>query len=142
MTVGALMAAESGHHERYADTVGSALIATALYWLLHAYTRVLGYRLATGERLSTEALWQGLVKEWPIVRGAAIPLLVLVIAWVAGADRETGVNAALWSAVASLVLFELAAAVRSQATAGEFALELGVGLTMGLGLVGLRVLLH
>jgi hypothetical protein len=34
--VGALLAAESGVHETYLDTVLSAVIATAIYWLAHA----------------------------------------------------------------------------------------------------------
>ena len=90
ITVGALMAAESGRHESYADLIGSAFITTGLYWLLHAYSSVLGHRLATGERLTPAALSHGLVEEWAIVRGAAIPLLALVIAWVAGGQPGNG----------------------------------------------------
>ena len=52
ITVGALMAAESGRHESYVDSIASALIATLLYWLAHAYADLLGRRLATGERLT------------------------------------------------------------------------------------------
>ena len=52
LTVGALMAAESGHHETYLELIVSALITTFLYWLLHAYSAVLGHRLATGEHLT------------------------------------------------------------------------------------------
>jgi hypothetical protein len=142
ITVGALMAAESGRHESYADLIGSAFITTGLYWLLHAYSSVLGHRLATGERLTPAALSHGLIDEWAIVRGAAIPLLALVIAWVAGASQETGVTAALWSAVVSLVLFELVAGLRSRASPGELALEVGVGLAMGVAILGLRIVLH
>jgi hypothetical protein len=142
ITVGALMAAESGHHESYADTIASALITTGLYWLLHAYSNVLGHRLATGERLTPATLSHGLVEEWAIIRGAAIPLLALVIAWATGASRETGVTVALWSAVVSLVAFELVAGIRSRAGAAELALDVAVGLTMGVAILGLRALLH
>lgn len=142
ITVGALMAAESGRHESYADLIGSAFITTGLYWLLHAYSSVLGHRLATGERLTVAALSRGLVEEWAIVRGAAIPLLALLIAWATGASQETGVSAALWSAVVGLILFELVAGVRSRASAGELVLEVGLGIVMGLGILGLRILLH
>ena len=142
ITVGALMAAESGHHESYADLVGSAFIASALYWLLHAYSYVLGRRLQTRERLRPSTLMYGLAEESPILTGAAIPLLALLIAWVAGASQETGVTAALWTAVVSLVLFELVAGIRSRASAGELALEVGVGLAMGLAILGLRIVLH
>jgi hypothetical protein len=142
ITVGALMAAESGHEESYADTIAAALIATCLYWLLHSYSNVLGHRLATGEHLTASTLSHGLFEEWAIIRGAAIPLLALLICWAAGASRETGITVALWSAVVSLVLFELAAAVRSRATPGELTLEVSVGLAMGLAIVAVKVLLH
>ncbi len=142
ITVGALMAAESGHHESYAELVGSAFIATALYWLLHAYSAVLGHRLATRDRLRPSTLVHGLAEESPILSGAAVPLLALLIAWATGASQETGVTAALWTAVVSLVAFELVAAFRSQAGAGELALEVGVGVAMGMGILALRVLLH
>ncbi len=142
ITVGALMAAESGHHESYADLVGSAFIASALYWLLHAYSSVLGHRLQTRERLRPSTLMYGLAEESPILTGAAIPLLALLIAWVTGASQETGVTAALWTAVVSLVVFELVAGLRSRASAGELALEVGVGVAMGVAILGLRIVLH
>jgi len=142
ITVGALMAAESGHEESYADTLASALIATGLYWLLHSYANVLGHRLVSGERLTVSTLSHGLIEEWAIIRGAAVPLLALLISWAAGASRETGIAVALWSAVVSLVLFELAAAVRSRATVGELTLDVAVGLAMGLAILALKALLH
>lgn len=142
ITVGALMAAESGRHESYADLVGSAFITTGLYWLLHAYSAVLGHRLATAEPLTASGLSHALVEEWAIVRGAAIPLAALLIAWASGASQETGVTAALWSAVVSLVAFELVAGFRSRSSAGELVLEVGVGVAMGVAILGLRVVLH
>ena len=142
IVIGALLAAESGRHEGYPDAVGSTLIALGLYWLAHAYADSLGRRLATHERLTAAALGRALLHDWAIVRGAAIPLVALLLAWALGAARETGVNAALWSTVASLVAFELLAGVRSRATRGELALEGGVGIAMGLAILALKVLLH
>jgi hypothetical protein len=82
------------------------------------------------------------VHDWALIRGASIPLLVLVVAWAAGAAQTTAVDAALWSAVASLIGFELIAGIRSRATPGELALELGVGAVLGLGILALKILLH
>jgi TM2 domain-containing membrane protein YozV len=142
IVIGALLAAESGRHETYLDTVGSAVIAAALYWLAHAYATVLGRRLSGRERLTSSSLRRALVHDWALIRGAAIPLLVLLIAWATGAAQQTAVSAALWSAVASLVGFELFAGLRSRASAGELALEVGVGALMGLGILALRIVLH
>jgi hypothetical protein len=142
IVIGALLAAESGRHETYVDTVASAVIAAALYWLAHAYASVLGRRLGFQERLTARALWRALAHDLALIRGAAIPLVVLLIAWVSGAAQATAVDAALWSAVASLVVFELIAGIRSRATPGELALEIGVGIAMGLAILALKIVLH
>jgi hypothetical protein len=142
IVIGALLAAESGHHESYLDTVASTIIAAALYWLAHAYASVLGRRLALQERLTASALARALGHDWTIVRGAALPLLALVLAWATGASLQTAVTAALWSAIASLIAFELIAGIRSRATAHELVLDVGVGTAMGIAILALKIVLH
>ncbi len=142
IVVGALLAAESGRYESHADAVGSTLIAVGLYWLAHAYATALGQRLVTHERLTAGTLGRALLHDSAIVRGAAIPLAALLLTWALGAGREASVNAALWSTVAGLIAFELLAGVRSRATQGELALEVCVGVTMGVGILALKILLH
>jgi hypothetical protein len=44
--------------------------------------------------------------------------------------------------VASLILFELVAGILSRATRAELALEVGVGVALGLGVLGLQIVLH
>jgi hypothetical protein len=140
--IGALLAAESGSHDSFAETVGSALIAVGIYWVAHAYSETLGRRLTTPGRLTVGALWRALRYEWAIVEGATVPLLVLVFAWVSGASQETAVTAALWSAVASVIIFELVAGIRSEAAPAELALDVGVGALMGLAILAVKVVLH
>jgi hypothetical protein len=142
VVIGALLAAESGSHETYADTIISALIAAAIYWLAHAYANALGWRVATRQRLTAGVLSRELIHDWAIVRGAAIPLLVLALAWAAGATLETAVNAALGATVATLIAFELIAGIGSQATGRELILDVSVGAAMGVAIVTLKVLLH
>jgi hypothetical protein len=142
ITVGALMAAESGRHESYVDAIGSALVATLLYWLAHAYADLLGRRLATGDRLTAGALGRALAHDWAIVRGAALPLLALVIAGIAGASQEAGVTAALRTAVVTVVVFEVIAGLRAKSTPGELLLKASVGVTMGLAILALKGILR
>jgi len=142
LATGALLAAESGRHETYLDTVLSAVIAACVFWLLHSYANLLGRRLEGGERLSGRALVQALLRDRAVLRGASIPLGTLLLAWAAGASQRTGVLLALWSAVVGLVAFEIMAAIRTRATPRELALEASVGLAMGLAILGLRILLH
>jgi hypothetical protein len=141
VAIGALLAAESGRHENYVDTVGSAALAACLFWLAHAYATLLGRRLIHREVLTPMTLWRALTHDSAIFRGAAIPLAALVIAWAAGAAQETAVTAALWCAVATVVAFELVAGIRSRGRPAELAFEVGVGLVMGLGILALKVLL-
>ncbi len=142
ITVGTLLAAESNLHDTYLEAVGSVVLALLLYWLAHAYSEQLGDRLTTHARLSPQALGGALLREWAIVRGAALPLLALVVAWIAGAPQETGVLVGMWTAVGSLLAFELLAGLRAKSTPRELLLEGCVGATMGLAIVALRVILH
>ncbi|HEX3452641.1 MAG TPA: hypothetical protein VHS26_05005 [Solirubrobacteraceae bacterium] len=142
ITVGALMAAESGRHESYIDAIASAVFATLLYWLAHAYADMLGRRLDTGESLTVRTLGRALAHDWAIVRGAAIPLLALVISWLAGASREGGVTAALRTAVVAVVVFELLAGIRAKSTLPELLLKAAVGVTMGIGLLAVKGVLR
>jgi hypothetical protein len=142
ITIGALLAAESGARETYAETVGSAVIAVLLYWIAHSYADVLGLRLSEHESFGWQRLWLAFVRDWAIVKGASVPLAALVVAWAAGAEQATALTVGVWAAVASLIAFELAAAVRSQAKPIEFVVEGLVGATMGIAILALRALLH
>lgn len=142
ITVGALLAAESGLRETYPETLGSAAIAVVLYWFAHSYADVLGLRLSEQRRPSSRELWETFVRDWAIARGAGVPLLAMLVAWVAGASQVTAVSTGVWTAVASLVAFELAAGLRSRAEAPALVLDVLVGATMGLAILALRALLH
>jgi hypothetical protein len=142
IVIGALLAAESGRHETYLDTIASTLIAAALYWFAHSYASVLGTRLESQQRLSVGTLAHELAHDLAIMRGAALPLLALVLAWITGAALATAVTAALWSTIASLVAFELFAGIRSRASASELVLDVSVGATMGVAILILKIILH
>jgi hypothetical protein len=142
ITVGALLAAESGLKETYPETVGSAAIAVTMYWFAHSYADVLGLRLSEQRRVTRRELWHMFAQDWSIVRGASIPLLALLVAWAVGASQTTAVAAGVWTVVGSLIAFELAAGVRSRAKPVELVLDVTAGTALGLGILALRVLLH
>jgi hypothetical protein len=142
VTAGALLAAESGLRDTYPETVGSLAIAIVLYWFAHSYAEVLGLRLRRHETITWAELWDAFSQDWGIVRGAAAPMLAVLVAWTIGATPSTAVTAGTWAAVASLIVFELAAGLRSHAKAPEMALQVGAGVTLGLGILALRALLH
>ncbi len=140
--IGALLAAESGTHESYLDTIASAAIAAAVYWLAHGYATALGQRLAHRRRLTPGAVMRAMRHDFALIRGAAIPLLALALAAALGASQQTAVTVALWSAIASLGLFELLAGLRAGASRTELALETAIGIAMGLGILLLKIVLH
>jgi hypothetical protein len=142
IVIGALLAAESGRHESYLDTLASAAIAATLYWVAHSYAGVLGARLRDRERLTPGVLLGALVRDVTLIRGAAIPLLALAVAAILGASQEAAVTVAVWSAIVSLVALELLAGLRSGASRGELALETSVGVAMGLAILALKIILH
>ncbi len=142
IAVGALLAAESGLHDNYLETVGSVLVALALYWLAHAYAELLGRRWRTREHLTASALWRALARDWTIMRGATSALIALAACWAAGASQETAVTIAIWTTAGSLVVYELAAGVRARSRPAELLLEGCVGAAMGVGVLALRVILH
>ncbi len=142
IAIGALLAAESGLRDTYLETLASALVALALYWLAHAYADMLGQRLEKRARLTAAGLGRNLLHDWAIMRGGAIPLLVLLACWAAGASQETAVTVDLWVTAASLLAYELLAGLRARSRPAELLLEGCVGAAMGLGILLLRVILH
>ena len=142
IVIGALMAAESGLHETYLAVFTSGVITATLYWLAHAYSDVLGRRLHSHERLTPASLGYSLVHESAVIRGAAIPLVALAVAAIAGADRETGVTIAVWSAAVSIAVLEIVAALRAHSTRAELLLETAIGVGMGLAVIALKAVMH
>jgi len=72
LTIGALLTAETGLHEKYIDTVGSALIAVALYWLAHAYATMVAWGISGTDRLGVGALVGILFGTVPAIRAAQL----------------------------------------------------------------------
>jgi hypothetical protein len=142
IAIGALLAAESSLRETYPETLGSVALTMVLYWLAHSYADALGTRLREGERIGWRDALRVIAHDRAMLRGAGLPFLALLSAWVAGAPQNEAVTAGLWTAVGSLIAFELAAGVRSRARAPELVLDFLLGSTMGLGLLGVRALLH
>jgi hypothetical protein len=138
--IGALMAAEAGLHDGYPETAASAAIGVAIYWLAHAYSTILGERLVGREQLNPRGLARALGQDWAIVRGAVVPLVALLIAWLAGASQSTGATVSVWAAIACLVLLELLAGFSARAGRGERLLEVSIGIVMGIAILALKML--
>jgi len=139
--IGVLLAAEDARREGYAATIEAAVVVLALYWLTSLYTHTLGARLRGRESLSPSLIWRSCVHELPILEGALIPVLALLVTWAAGLALTSGVTVALWTAVVCIVVLEVAAGWRARHRGGLW-LQVAVGATMGLALIALKLVLH
>jgi hypothetical protein len=142
LAVGAVLAAESARRETFPDIIEATVIILGLYWLAHAYSTVVGDRLKTREPLSVSALWRALLHEGAIVKGAAIPIAVLLMLWAAGVSLRTGVTSALWTSAIALVMFEVTATLRSKVTGALRIMQIVMGALLGAGVLLVRLVLH
>jgi hypothetical protein len=142
IAVGAVLAAESTRRETFADTIEATLLILGLYWLAHTYATVVGDRLKTRDTLSAGGLWRALLHEGAIVKGAAIPVAVLVLLWASGVSLASAVTAALWSSAGALAVFEIIATLRSRVTGARRLTQIVVGALLGAGVLLVRVVLH
>ena len=92
--VGVLLAAENARHEGYPATIEAAVIVLVLYWLTSFYTHALGERLQRRESLNATLLWRSCIHELPVMEGALIPVLVLLVAWATGFTVDSGARVA------------------------------------------------
>jgi hypothetical protein len=142
IAVGAVLAAESTRRDTFADTVGATVLILCLYWLAHSYATMTGQRLKTRQALSWRALGRSLLHQTAIVKGAALPIAVLLVLWAAGVALSTAVTAGLWTSAVALAAFELVAAVRSHLSRVQTAVQVLLGSVLGAGVLLIRVLLH
>ena len=142
LAVATVTAAERTRQESYGKLLAAGAVALALYWLAHAYSRHWGARLTGQPHWSLREFIDALGHESPILAGAALPLAVLLVDWLAGVSLETGVTAVLWTAGVEVALLEVAVGLRRRLGTRDLLVQSAIGMAFGLGILGLRVLLH
>ena len=94
----AIIAAVGGHLRTLALAV-SVLVTLLVYWVAEEYAELLGEQV-TGGRLPTWAyIRAALAHTWPMVSASYLPLLVLVLARLAGASASAAANYGLAAAI-------------------------------------------
>jgi len=67
---------------------------------------------------------------------------VLAGGWIAGTSTETAVTLVLWTAGLELVALEVVPGIRRQLRLRDLAIQSLLGISMGVGILGLRFVLH
>jgi hypothetical protein len=141
ITAGALLAAETAHKETLAEGAGAVAVSLVLVWLAHSYAEAMEQRLTADGTWSAGQLVRAARHELAVLRGAFIPLAVLLIAGWSGLGTRDAVLAALASAVAMLFLYELVGALRAQLTPAGVVGQVVVCVAIGAGILALKVIL-
>jgi hypothetical protein len=125
---------------RGASWLGAAaiiIVGAAAIWIAHAYSTLLGRRIADGRRLEARDLGEALAGSWPIV----VAGMVLAVPLIATALGAWSLDTALWASsfvgVAILALVGILAGVVTRETWLRRVL-LAVG-SAGLGLIVVAV---
>lgn len=142
IAVGALLAAESARRETYPRTVGAVVVTLVLYWLAYSYAELTARRLRKHERFTLDALARTAAHELSVLIGAALPLVVVLVLWVAGARLTVAVTAAIWTSALTIVAVEVVIGVRAHLPRRDLLRQTALGALLGLLLLALRVILH
>lgn len=87
----------------------SVLITLFVYWVAEEYAEVLGEQLPGGRTPTWRYIRSVLAATWPMVSASALPLLALMLAWLAGASSTDAANVGLIGAVAELMIYSWSA---------------------------------
>ncbi len=142
ITVGALVAADNSRRAGYGKTVGAVAIALIIFWLAHSYAEFASRRLQQREPLALSGLARASLHELPMVSGAALPLLAILISWAIGATFGSAINAAVWTVAGAIVVIEIVSGIRAKLPAPQLLFQSAIGAGLGLLVVALHSELH
>jgi hypothetical protein len=120
----------------------AVLVAAVVFWLAHAYADVLARGLALRERASFARARVELRREWPMVGGAILPILPLLLAPLGVLSDYGAENAAIASGVALLGLVGGAIAWRRGEGLAGVAFNAAGSILFGIVVVALKAIVH
>ena len=124
--------------------VVTILVTLVVYWLAEEYAELLGEQAEGGRVPTWDYIRRSLAATWPMVTASFAPLVVLVLARLAGTSIPVADNIALATAIVLLVIHGWSAARAAQLRGWPLAFATSVAAALGLVMVVLKdvVLLH
>ena len=98
----------AGARTMTASLLGSMLV----YWAAHVWSDAVDQRIRLGEAFRPRNALFIARREWPLVEAAALPSILLALAWAGAWSRETGARLALAAALLQLIAWGFAAGRR------------------------------
>jgi len=123
-------------------TVIAVLVTLTIYWAAERYSRIVAARIHQGHRPGRQVILQQLTGGWELVTTSFLPLAVLVVTRLLGADLRAAV---IWALVCSTVLLCVAGwhiGRGGALTTPERFLSSAVAGIFGIALILLKALLH
>jgi hypothetical protein len=122
--------------------IAAVLVTLCVYWAAERYALIVAERIHEGRRPSRRTVWQQLTSGREMITASVLPLLVLVLVRVLGADLHTAV---LWGLACSTVVLCAAGwhiGRGGHLTTAERLVSSAVAGIFGIGLILLKALLH
>jgi hypothetical protein len=130
-------------HARTATAVAvTVLVTLVVYWAAERYARIVAERIHDGRRPTWQQLRRQLTSGWEIVTASTLPLVVLVVVALLGADLSVAVLAALGCSTLLLCVAGWETGRRGGLTTRERVVSAAVAGLFGLAMIALKALLH
>ena len=107
--IGVAYESGAGARTMTASLLGSMLV----FWAAHVWSEVIGERIRLGNAFRPRDMLSIARREWPLVEAAALPSILLALAWAGVWSRETGARLALAAALLQVVSWGFAAGRRA-----------------------------
>jgi len=122
----------------------AVLITLAVYWVADVYAELLAGQLQQHQLPTWPRVRHALARAWPMVGASFSPLIVLILAWLAGGSAYAAATAALVEAMVILVVYAWSAARAADLHGVRMLLVTGSATALGVLMVVLKnvVLVH
>src|SRR5215475_3924224 len=139
ITAAAVIAASAAHDATIGSVVIVTVVTVVIFWLAHVYGLVVEGHLEEG-RSGLAAVGEAMIDELPVLEAPAPSVLLLFVGLIGVLDADTAVLAALWMAVAQLVIWGAAAGRRHGRSWRAAAVSGAISGTFGLVIILLKTL--
>jgi hypothetical protein len=136
--VGAMFEERASPQTMTLSLAGSVVI----FWVAHAWSEVLGERVAEGRLFDRARIKAITIEEWPLVEAGMLPTVLLALAWAGAFSRHSASVLALGVAILQLAAWGVLAGRRTQPTWGGALLVGAFDGVLGVAIVALEIAVH